>query len=190
MKKVEVGIDAISYPMPCSLVGSIVEGKPNFLTVAWFTMVNFKPLYIMTAMGKTHYSNDGIKQAGTFSINIPSVAMAEATDYCGLVSGKKYDKSHVFEVFYGKLGNAPMIKDCPYNLECRLVKTVDLPVDELFIGEIVAAYSDNIYLTNGIPDMAKIKPFVLSMPQTTFYSIGEVVGQAWGMGKNRIKKNQ
>jgi flavin reductase (DIM6/NTAB) family NADH-FMN oxidoreductase RutF len=83
-----------------------------------------------------------------------------------------------------------MIKDCPYNLECRLVKTVDLPVDELFIGEIVAAYSDNIYLTDGIPDMTKIKPFVLSMPQTTFYSIGEAVGQAWGMGKNRIKKSQ
>jgi flavin reductase (DIM6/NTAB) family NADH-FMN oxidoreductase RutF len=190
MKKVEVGLDAVSYPMPCSMVGANVDGKANFLTVAWFSMVNARPLYLMVAMGKAHYSNPGIKETGAFSVNIPSASMAEAMDYCGLVSGKKFDKSHVFEVFYGKLGNAPMIKECPCNIECKLVKTVDLPADEMFIGEIVSIYSDNIYLTDGVPDMAKIKPLILSMPQTTYFTVGEAVGQAWGMGKKRIKKNQ
>jgi flavin reductase (DIM6/NTAB) family NADH-FMN oxidoreductase RutF len=188
MEKIEINTDAISYPMPCSLVGAKVDGKANFLTVAWFSMVNSKPPYIMIALGKTHYSNKGIKENGSFSVNIPSVSMADVTDYCGLVSGRKLDKSRVFETFFGKLGTAPMIKECPYNLECKLVQTVDLPVDELFIGEIVAAYSDNRFLTNGIPDMAKIDPFILSMPQTTFHGIGTPVGRAWQIGKSFIKK--
>jgi flavin reductase (DIM6/NTAB) family NADH-FMN oxidoreductase RutF len=188
MEKIEIGIDAISYPMPCSLVGTKVEGKANFLTVAWFSMVNFKPPCIMAALGKSHHSNPGIKESKAFSINIPSVSMAEVTDYCGLVSGKKFDKAASFEVFYGKLGT-PMIKECPYNFECKLVQTVDLPADELFIGEIVTAYSDERYLTNGVPDMAKIQPFILNMPQTTFYGLGAPAGRAWAMGKSLIKES-
>ena len=188
MDKIEVTLDAIGYPMPVSVVGATVEGKPNFLTVAWFSMVNFKPPYIMVAMGKSHYSNAGIKETGAFSVNIPSVSMAETVDYCGLVSGRKIDKSSLFEVFYGKVGNAPMIKECPYNIECKLVKTVDLPSDELFIGEIVAIYSESQFLSDGVPDMTKIKPFILNMPQTTFLDVGDDIGRAWSMGKGLIKK--
>jgi flavin reductase (DIM6/NTAB) family NADH-FMN oxidoreductase RutF len=190
MDKIEITSDTISYPMPMSVVGTTVEGKPNFLTVAWFSMVNFKPPYIMVAMGKSHHSNSGIRETGSFSVNIPSVSMAEVVDYCGLVSGKKIDKSRLFEVFYGKTGNAPMIVECPYNIECKLVKTVDLPADELFIGEIVAVYSESRFLSDGVADMTKIKPFILNMPQTTFLEMANEVGRAWSMGKALIKKEK
>lgn len=188
MDKIKVDTKMISYPMPCSLLGTKVAGKVNFLTVAFFSMVGIKPPYIMAALAKSHYSNPGIKETGAFSINIPGTSMAEATDYCGMVSGRKFDKSNVFEVFYGEESGAPMIVECPYNLECKLVQTVDLPADELFIGEIIAAYTDNRYLTNGVPDMAKIDPLILSMPEMTYVSLGSPVGRAWGMGKSRIKK--
>jgi len=188
MDKIKVGTKMISYPMPCSLLGTKVGGKVNFLTVAFFSMVGIKPPYIMAALAKSHYTNPGIKETGAFSINIPGTSMAEATDYCGMVSGRKFDKSNVFEVFYGEESGTPMIVECPYNLECKLVQTVDLPADELFIGEIVAAYTDNRYLTNGVPDMAKIDPFILSMPEMTYVRLGSPVGRAWDMGKSRIKK--
>ena len=48
--------------------------------------------------------------------------LLEKNDYCGLVSGEKTDKSHVFDVFYGSLKTAPMIKECPVNLECQLIQ--------------------------------------------------------------------
>ncbi len=189
MDKIRVDTERISYPAPCSLLGTNVGGRVNFMTLAGYSVVSVKPPYIMAAVAKIHYSNQGIKDTGAFSINIPSTSMAEATDYCGMVSGRKFDKSNVFEVFYGEEGKAPMIVECPYNLECKLVQTVDLPADDLFIGEIVAAYTDNRYLTNGVPDMAKIDPFVLSMPDKTYVSLGSPVGRAWGMGKSRIKKS-
>jgi flavin reductase (DIM6/NTAB) family NADH-FMN oxidoreductase RutF len=188
MEKIEIGAERACYPMPCSLVGVNVKGRPNYLTVAWFSMVNPKPAYVMVALNKAHYSNAGIRENGTFSVNIPSSTMAEVSDYCGLVSGKKHDKAAQFETFYGKLETAPMIKECPFNVECKLVQTVDLPVDELFIGEIVATYSDARFLTDGVPDLRKINPFVLAMPERKYLGLGGEVGPAWGMGKKLIKK--
>jgi flavin reductase (DIM6/NTAB) family NADH-FMN oxidoreductase RutF len=81
-----------------------------------------------------------------------------------------------------------MIKECPYNVECKVVQTVDLPVDELFIGEIVAAYSDGRYLTNGLPDLRKIAPFILSMQERKYLALGAQVGPAWEMGRKLIPK--
>jgi len=186
-EKKEIGTDNICYPMPCSLVGVNVAGKATFLTVAWFSMVNVKPPYLMLALGKGHYSNPGITENGTFSVNIPSVSMAEATDFCGIVSGKKHDKSKIFEVFYGKLKTAPMIKECPYSLECKLVKNVELPGDELFIGEVVAAYTDERFMTGGVPDLVKMKPFILSMADRRYVALGDEIGKAWELGKKLLK---
>ena len=189
MEKIEIGAERAYYPMPCSLVGVTIEGKPNYLTVAWFSMVNPKPAYVMVALNKAHYSNAGVRENGTFSVNIPSSAMVEVSDYCGLVSGKTHDKATKFETFYGKLKTAPMIKECPFNVECKLVQTVDLPVDELFIGEIVATYSDARFLTDGVPDLRKMNHFVLAMPERKYLGLGEEVGSAWEIGKKLIKKD-
>jgi flavin reductase (DIM6/NTAB) family NADH-FMN oxidoreductase RutF len=124
MEKIQLSTETICYPMPCVMVGANVRGKPNFLTVAWFSTVNGKPPYLMISLGKAHYTNSGIKENGTFSVNIPSATMAEVTDYCGLVSGKKYEKSALLETFYGKVKTAPMIRECPFNVECKVVQTV------------------------------------------------------------------
>jgi flavin reductase (DIM6/NTAB) family NADH-FMN oxidoreductase RutF len=187
MEKTQIALESICYPMPCALVGAVVGEKPNFLAVAWLSMVNFKPPYIAIALGKIHYTNPGIRQNRAFSVNIPSQEMLEVTDYCGIVSGRKADKAALFNIFYGSLKGAPMITECPYNLECRLVETVDLPSNELFIGEIIAAYSDDRYLTKGIPDMRKIRPMILSMPDTTYLEVGDPIGRAWNAGKRLIK---
>lgn len=188
MTKKEIAIDTIFYPMPCSLVGANVNGKANYLTVAWFTMVGSKPPYMAIALGKNHYTNGGIRENGTFSVNIPSAGIVELTDFRGIVSGRKFDKAEMFDTFYGSLETAPMIRECPYNLECRLIQTVDLVADELFIGEIVAAYSEDRFLTNGVPDIKKMNPMVLSMPENLYLAVGEPIGRAWEAGTILIKK--
>ncbi len=188
MAKVQIGSDRIYYPMPCALVGANVEKKANYLTVAWFSMVNPEPAYLAVAMNKAHFTNSGIKANGIFSVNIPSANMAEKVDYCGLVSGRKFDKGAIFETFYGKLETAPMIKECPFNVECKLIQTVNLPAEELFIGEIVAAYCDENFLTDGAPDITKIDPFVLIMPERQYRDLGKNVGGAWEIGKKLINK--
>ncbi len=188
VEKVEVGFNGCAYPMPCAIVGVDVNDRPNYLTIAWFTMVNSNPPYLGMALGKTRYTNRGIREKGSFSINIPSSDMVGVTDYCGVVSGDKFDKAREFNTFYGKLKTAPMIKECPYNLECRLIETVELPSNEFFIGEIIAGYADEQYLTNGVPDLKKIDPFVLSMADARYFGIGEYLGKAWDIGKKFAAK--
>lgn len=183
MEKINLGSTIPAYPMPVSLVGAHLDGKPNFLAVAWFTMVSSKPPRIAIALGKGHYTNPGIKENRAFSVCLPSEHMVAATDYCGIVSGKKTDKSEVFDLFYGELKTAPMIKDCPLTMECKLVDMVESSLNEIFIGEIRGIYTEERFLTDGKLDFRKMKPLILSQPDTSYWRLGEPVASAWNIGK-------
>lgn len=189
MEKVNLGAVIPAYPMPVSLVGAHVNGKPNFLAVAWFSMVGFKPPQIAISLGKGHYTNPGIRENNAFSLCLPSEEMVEITDYCGIVSGKKTDKSGIFDLFYGELKTAPMIADCPLCLECRVVEVVQSGANEIFIGDIVGVYTEERFLTEGRLDFAKMKPLVLSQPDTAYWRLGAPVAKAWSVGK-KYKANR
>jgi flavin reductase (DIM6/NTAB) family NADH-FMN oxidoreductase RutF len=183
MDKIKIDSDdAFVYPMPMTLIGAVVDGRPNFLAAAWVSRVNFKPAMMMVALG-AHHTNLGIDANGAFSINIPDVSLLEKTDYCGIVSGKKVDKSKLFDVFYGSLAGAPLIRECPLSMACRLNQTVKLPFDTLYIGDVVEVYTEERYLTGGKPDVKKINPFTLTMPDNHYWRVGELAGNAWSAGK-------
>ena len=102
-EKINIGNNVYVYPMPVTLVGAQVEGKANFMAVGWVSRVNANPPYIGISINKNHYTTKGILENGSFSVNFPSADMVKKTDYCGIVSGRKEDKSKLFEVFYGKI---------------------------------------------------------------------------------------
>lgn len=180
-ERIELGKHVIP-PMPIALVGSLVDGKPNFMTVGWLTRVNHQPPMLAVALNKQHHTPKGIVENGTFSACFPNVAMERITDYCGVVSGRKADKSELFELFYGEAETAPMIAECPLNIECKLVETVEMPTNNLYIGEIVNAYSEERFMTDGKLDFKKIDPLLLTMPDNSYWSFGDKAGQAWKDG--------
>jgi flavin reductase (DIM6/NTAB) family NADH-FMN oxidoreductase RutF len=179
--KAKLGAKNCLYPFPTTLVGTIVEGKPNFITMAHVGIAEFGSISL--GMNKSHYTNIGIKANGTFSVNIPSDQMVKVTDYCGLVSGKNVDKSKLFEIFYGKLETAPMIKACPINMECKLVRTVDFPNFDFFIGEVIETYTDEECLTDGVVDFSKVQPILFVMNDKSYWKLGERFAKAWNIGK-------
>jgi flavin reductase (DIM6/NTAB) family NADH-FMN oxidoreductase RutF len=183
-EKVNIGTTAFLYPMPMVLVGTTVEDRANFMAVAWVARVNGSPPIMAIALNQRHCTPTGILECKTFSINIPSAELMAQTDYCGLVSGWETDKSGVFKVFYGELETAPMIRQCPLCMECRLFNAVSLPSHHLFLGKVVATYADENCLTDGRPDLRKMNPFVLTMPDNTYWSVGEQVGKAWSIGND------
>ncbi len=179
------------YVMPVSLVGANVSGKPNFEAIAWFTLMDYQPNLIGISSEKSHYTNKGILENKTFSVNIPSADMASATDFCGLHSGSKVDKSKVFGVFYGELKTAPMISECPVNIECRLNQTLELLHGELFVGEIVGVYMEDKYLTDNKPDTRKIDPLLFEGTLGSYWKVGEHAARAFAVGKNyKPKQNK
>jgi flavin reductase (DIM6/NTAB) family NADH-FMN oxidoreductase RutF len=84
MNKVKMGKNNFVYPMPMVLIGTVVNDRANFMAVAWVSRVNFNPPMISVALGKTHYTNEGIHREKTFSVNIPSMELIEKVDCCGL----------------------------------------------------------------------------------------------------------
>jgi flavin reductase (DIM6/NTAB) family NADH-FMN oxidoreductase RutF len=189
MEKINLGPKMFIYPMPVVLVGATVHGKDNFMTAAWVTRVSMDPPLAAVAINRAHYTAGGIIENETFSLNFPSAEMVAEADYCGLVSGRKTDKARLFKVFYGMLETAPMIEECPLCMECRLVNVVELPKNHLFIGEIVAGYSEDRFLTDGVPDPKKMNPIALTMPDNHYWTLGEPVGQAWSIGK-KLKETE
>ena len=187
--KIKLGGMNVLYPTPTVLVGAIVNGKPNFLTIAHIGIVNHaKPFLISMSLGKVHFTNAGIKENEAFSVNLPSENLVVKTDYVGMVSGKKTDKSGVFEIFYGKLANAPMIEDCSLNMECKLYDVYDTPTHDLFIGEIVETYAEESILSEGKVDIAKVKPLLFDMSSIKYWSLGESIADCWNVGKQMKKE--
>ncbi len=192
MKKNKIPPRAYLFPMPVVLIGANVNGRPSFETLAYVGIVEHDPPLISIASWVTHYTNIGIKENGTFSVNTPSEDLAELIDYCGIVSGKEIDKSEVFDVFYGDLKTAPMASLSPLNLECEVIKTFKISElveveggHEIFIGKIVSAYADEKYLTEEIPDISKFKTYTYTL--NNYWKVGEKLASAFEIGKKYIK---
>ncbi len=183
-------IDATNclYPMPMTLVGANISGRPNFLPIAHVGIMNFAtPQYISIGLGKSHRTNQGIRENKTFSVNIPEEDQVVKTDYAGIVSAKEVDKSGLFEIFYGETKSAPMISECPVNMECKLYQILDFPTHEVFIGEIVASFCDEDAMTSGKVDLNKVKPMLFDMHSKQYWRLGEPFAKAWSIGK-QLKK--
>lgn len=178
--KTRIGSMNALYPMPVVLVGTLVEGTPNFITVAHVGILNANtPHLVSIGLGKIHFTNQGIKKNRTFSINIPSEDMMNKVDYVGLVSGRKTDKSRLFEITFGELETAPMINECPVSMECRLVNIIELPTHDVFIGEITSTFSDESIMKGSHIDISKIRPILFDIASRLYYSLGRPIGKCW-----------
>lgn len=173
------------YPSLTTIVGCVVDGRPNFSAIAHVGIMNHGlPQYISVGINKKHHSPRGILEHGEFSVCVPGEDLVVQTDYVGIVSGRNTDKSGLFETFYGELAHAPLIKACPVCMECRLRQTVDFEAHHVFIGEIVATHAQESVLTaEGKIDIAEVRPLLFDMVSVSYWSLGGPVASCWSVGK-------
>jgi flavin reductase (DIM6/NTAB) family NADH-FMN oxidoreductase RutF len=187
MKKITMGPQPMLWPHPTVLVGADVDGKADFAAVAWTGVAAGTPPAVSIALQHPRYSLKGIRRNLSFSVNIPSRDMVRETDYCGLISGAKTDKVRdcKFKVFYGKTAGAPLIEQCPINLECEVLHILNMGSHALVIGKVVETHVSEDCLTDGKADVSKVKPFAY-IPGN-YYAIGDAFADAFSIGKE-IKK--
>jgi flavin reductase (DIM6/NTAB) family NADH-FMN oxidoreductase RutF len=185
MNKIPVGPQLYIYPQPTFLVGANIDTKPNFMAVAWGGIANSEPPMLSVAIRHHRHTYLGIKQNMTFSVNIASIDMVKETDYCGIVSGSQVDKSAAchFKIFYGKLKTAPLIEQCPVNLECKVIHLLNLGTHTLVIGQIEETYVSEECLSDGKPDMSRIMPIIADIPARSYHRPGDFIGKAFSIGK-------
>lgn len=186
MKKTTCGPQTWIFPMPALLVGTIVDQKPNFMTVAWGGIAAKEPPALTVAINKTRYTLKGIRKHKVFSVNIPAAPLVKEVDYCGIFSGKNKDKTKLFTVFYGMDKNTPLIEQCPVNIECKVLKLIELESHVLVLGEILETHINSNCLENGKPVLEKIDPLIYSPGIRLYNKLGAKVATAFKVGKEII----
>lgn len=185
MGKVKTGAYSPMPVVPIALVGANVNGKPNYMAVAFVNGVNVRPAIVYVSLNKKHQTPKGIIENGTFSINIPSADYVIETDYCGLVSGKSVDKSRIFTTFYGELKTAPMIEEFPITCECRYTgQKVEFAMDVVYFGEVIQVYVNEEFLgENRKIDIPGVNPVYFSGLENRYRTLGDDIGPAWSIGR-------
>ena len=183
MGKTKLGPQTLLFPMPAVLVGARVNETANFMTAAWCGIAASAPPAVTVALRPARFTLAGVQVTGTFSINVPSADMAKVVDYCGIYSGHKLDKSGLFHVDYGVLQTAPLVRECPVNLECKVLHVLDLKSHKLIVGEIVESYVSNDCITDGQPDAAKINPLIYVTGSQQYFRLDEIINRAFNIRK-------
>ncbi len=152
------------YPVPAVLVTSGLEGyQPDIITIAWTGTINSEPPMVYVSVNTSRHSHKLIKESGQYAINIPSAEQSKELKYCGTVSGRDVDKFKNTGLTPVPATNvqAPLIKECPVNLECQVRQVVSLGSHDAFIGEILAVHvNEDILDTQGKIDYSLAKPVV------------------------------
>jgi flavin reductase (DIM6/NTAB) family NADH-FMN oxidoreductase RutF len=160
-------------PLPLVLIGTAVEGRPNYCVVGYISPFDFGR-YVFFSLYKERYTSRGVHENRAFSVNIPSEDLMAEVNICGSKSGRDVDKSALFETFYGDVEAAPMIRECPLNMACEVAEVLDYDPNEGIIGRVVASYVDEELLRDGAVDMKAAKLIAWTIGgDFSYYGLGE-----------------
>ncbi len=167
------------YPLPAVLVScGSRDGRINVMTAAWTGTICSDPAMVYVSIRKSRYSHSIIKESGEYVINLTTEALAYATDFAGVKSGRDMDKFKELKLtpIRGTLKYAPMIDESPVCIECTVEKIVELGSHDMFIGRVCAVHADEKYMDkNGKFSLEDAHPLVYSHGQ--YYGIGRHIGK-------------
>lgn len=161
MEKVQANMKGCLQPMPKILVSCRdAEGKNNALAVAYCCNCSYDPPMLMVGIVPSRYSYKIVKETGFFVVNIVTKEQKEMFDYLGSHSGREEDKFSKLniKVEEGIKVNAPLLADCPINIECKVVDSIVTGSHEMFVGKIEYVHTDRkIVDDKGNIDFSKIE---------------------------------
>jgi len=179
MAKTQLEPSTLLYPVPVALVSSgDVKGKTNVLTIAWTGIVCSDPPMVSISIRPHRYSAPIIKERREFVLNIPTQELLEKTDRCGVLSGRDHDKFEEIGLtpIEGTKVKAPLIAECPVNLECKVTEIKSLGAHDLYLAEVVAAHADEEVVEKGQVEASRTHSIVFFPPNSEYWSLGSRIG--------------
>lgn len=132
------------YPLPAVLVSCGTVEKPNAMTAAWVGTLCSDPVMVYVSIRKERHSYGLIKESGEYVLNLTTEKLARPTDWCGVKSGRDTDKFKQMGLTAEAASeiSAPLIKESPVNLECKVTQEIELGSHTVFIAKVVAVNVD------------------------------------------------
>ena len=179
-------------PVPPALITCGTMEHPNVMTAAWTGIVCTNPPLTYISVRPSRYSHQLIKESGEFVINIPTVALAKAVDWCGVKSGRQVDK-------FAKMGltalpckevQTPQIEQAPISLECKVLKVENFGSHDMFLAQIVAVDVDDAYIGKQ-NELHLEKAGLLAYAHGFYYALGRQLGHfGWSVEKKSTKRKR
>jgi flavin reductase (DIM6/NTAB) family NADH-FMN oxidoreductase RutF len=178
MGKVTLETSALLVPTPVILLSCAGEaGFPNILVVSWVGVACATPPMVGVALRPERLSYSLIRETGEFVLNIPPASLLRAVDFCGIVSGRDEDKfaqAGLTPMPASKV-RAPLIRECPVNLECVVRRSLVLGSHVLFLAEVVALHADEEVVEEGEVVSGRVAPLAYDPFGGDYWCMKEVV---------------
>lgn len=188
MAKVQWKAGTFIYPIPAVMVSCGTMEKSNIITVAWTGILNTNPAMCYISVRPERYSHDMIKENGEFGINLTTEKLARATDWCGVISGRNRDKFKEMKLTKekGNFVKAPLIKESPVSVECRVKEIIPLGSHDMFVAEVLSIDADEKYIDEkGAFDISKCN--LMAYANGGYYPLGKKIGK-FGFSVQKKKK--
>lgn len=188
MSKVEWKAGTFIYPIPAVMVTSGDMEKSNIMTVAWTGILNTNPATVYISVRPERYSYELIKNRKEFVINLTTEDLAFATDWCGVRSGKDYDKFKEMHLTKEKANHVkcPIIKESPVAIECKVIDIKEYGSHNTFVAQVLSIDADDKYIDEkGAFDISKCN--LIAYANGGYYILGKKLGK-FGFSVQKKKK--
>lgn len=177
------------YPLPAVLVScGESEQEYNLFTVAWTGTVCTNPPMCYISVRPERHSYDIIKRTGEFVINLTTASLARATDWCGVRSGRDYDK-------FSEMGltaepaavvSAPVVGESPVSIECRIRQVIELGSHDMFLADVVNVLVDEQYINPETGKLELERAEIITYSHGEYFRLGEMIGHfGWSVRKKK-----
>jgi flavin reductase (DIM6/NTAB) family NADH-FMN oxidoreductase RutF len=192
MKKRTLGPCVTFFPQPTTIISSLSDnGEANLMTASWVGIVSKTPPTIAVSLNKERKTYLNIKQTSEFVVNMVPSSLALEADYCGIRSGHSENKLDQTSLSLEPADQiaAPMLVESPLNLECRLVREIELGDYRLLLGEIVEIHAtEAAFSVEGEIETKAFDPLVYLGGIRQYWSLGEKCADAYKDGLQIVKK--
>ena len=177
MAKITWKPGTMEYPLPPVMVSCGSMEKPNVMTAAWTGIVSSDPAMTYVSIRPSRYSHELIKESGEFVINLTTLPLVTAADFCGVKAGRDTDKCEEMNLTPGACSqvSCPQIMESPVSIECKVVSVTNYGSHDMFLAEIVAVNVDDKYLDQD-GKLWLEKAGLIAYSHNYYYTLGRNVG--------------
>lgn len=168
------------YPLPAVLVGCGDSPENwNLITVAWVGTVCTNPAMCYISVRPERHSYELLRRTGEFVINLTTEEMARATDWCGVKSGREYDKFRETGLtpVKGSVVSAPVVDESPLAIECRVVDVKELGSHHVFLAEVVNVQADDRFIDQETGEFRLLDAGLIAYSHGHYHKLGEEIGK-------------
>lgn len=177
------------YPLPAVLIScGENEQEYNLFTVAWTGTVCTNPPMCYISVRPERHSYEIIKRTGEFVINLTTASLARATDWCGVRSGRDYDKFSEMglTVEAAAVVKAPIVAESPVSIECRVKQIVPLGSHDMFIADVVNVLVDEKYINPETGKLELERADMIAYSHGEYFRLGKAIGHfGWSVRKKK-----